>query len=158
MQKRPYLILVLIIFSMLLRLSTQITSTSSNNVAQPVQDRTVLFEYSGIGVSKPMIWGMDAGGWTTPLIWTTGINYLGAQNIKITRIPVFPTDILLGDTLQQNQKNLIRERLSHVALVGHPVQVMLNHGGGEISWYSRDAVGHARQKNISKVLGIQWCQ
>src|SRR5690349_20983480 len=104
--------------------SAQTTSTSSSLVAQPIADRTVLFNYSGAGVSKPMIWGMDAGGWTSSDIWRTGVNYLGAENLQITRIPAFPTDTLYGDTLQQRQKDLLNDRLNQISVAGHPLQIM----------------------------------
>ncbi len=125
-------------------LHAQTPSASSTLVAQPIPDRLVPYSVADPGVAKPMIWGMDAGGWTNPAIWQTGVAYLGASNVQITRIPAFPTDTLYGNALQPRQKALVKERLDHVAAAGHSLQVMLNPGGGEIAWYSRDAVGYAR--------------
>lgn len=122
----------------------QTPSASSNLVAQPIPDRTVTYSTADPGVAKPIIWGMDGGGWTNSLIWLTGVNYLGASNLRITRVPAFATDTLKGNVLQQRQKDLVKERLDMAAVAGHSLQIMLNPGGDAIAWYSRDAVGYAR--------------
>jgi hypothetical protein len=50
-------------------MSGQLTSTSTNLVAQPIPDRTVSFEVSDIGEQKPIIWGLD-------LAWLSEANIL----------------------------------------------------------------------------------
>ena len=58
--KKTHISFILLFLTLgILQTKSQITSTSSNLVAQPVPDRTVLYNTSDAGVAKPIIWGLD---------------------------------------------------------------------------------------------------
>jgi len=83
-------IIFLLTFSLLifgLNINAQITSASDHLVAQPLSPTVVKFNPTDTGISRPMIWGLDAGGITNFGIWEKSKRYMGAENIKITRIP-----------------------------------------------------------------------
>ncbi|WP_370477853.1 LamG-like jellyroll fold domain-containing protein [Tamlana flava] len=128
-------------------------SISDQYSAQPLSPTVVKFNPLNAGASNPMLWGADAGGWTNPVIWEKSKRYMGAENIKITRIPAMADGQLDGETqLRQNQKDWIKARIDDVAVSGELLQVMLNPGGGDAgdAWYRADYSRYALLMKLAK--------
>ncbi len=130
------------------------SSTSQNLKVQDNTDRTLFFDVSDAGESLPIIWGVDAGGWTNYGFWEISTRYFGAENVRLTRIPTFPWDGELtdGTALNQAQKNDISDRLNQIAVSGQKVQVMLNPGGADDGdlWYREDWSRYALLMKLAK--------
>ncbi|HEY8937986.1 MAG TPA: hypothetical protein VIM65_22340, partial [Cyclobacteriaceae bacterium] len=62
----------------IIQINAQTTSASNNLVAQPIPDRTVSFNISGTGVSKPITWGLDLA-WLSETNIRRGIAFMGSE-------------------------------------------------------------------------------
>ncbi len=90
----------------------QTFTTSSNLVAQPVSDRTVIFNVEDEGESKPITWGLDLA-WLDEINVIRGIRFMGEKNVDVIRSSFMPTDTLVGDTaLQGDALTNTNERIS----------------------------------------------
>ena len=78
-------------------LYAQTASTSDNLVAQPVPDRTVVYNVSDPGVSKPITWGLDLA-WLSEGNLRRGVDFMGSDVVDVVRSSFMPTDPLVGDT------------------------------------------------------------
>ena len=151
--KNLILLFTIILFIANLNINAQITSASDHLIAQPLSPTVVKFNPIEMGISRPMLWGVDAGGWTNPVIWEKSNRYMGPENIQITRIPAMADGELEGGTqLRQEQKDWIKERIDHVAISGELLQVMLNPGAGDDgdAWYRADYSRYALLMKLAK--------
>ncbi|HTJ48492.1 MAG TPA: RICIN domain-containing protein, partial [Cyclobacteriaceae bacterium] len=105
--------------------TTTPTSASNSLVAQPVPDRTVSFNISGTGVSKPITWGLDLA-WLSETNIRRGIAFMGADQVDVVRLSFTPTSPLVNGDLQTSELNTLNQRLSIVDLLGPNTVVMLN--------------------------------
>lgn len=90
-------IIILIIGLNTFMLNAQTHTSSTNLVAQPIPDRTVTYDVSGDGVSKPINWGLDLA-WLDEANIIRGTRFIGKNNIDVIRSSFMPTDYLVGDT------------------------------------------------------------
>ncbi|GAA4306843.1 LamG-like jellyroll fold domain-containing protein [Aestuariibaculum suncheonense] len=74
----------------------QIASTSYHLKAQPIYDRSVIFDVNGTGVSKPIIWGLDLA-WLSEGNIRRGIAFMDKENVGVIRSSFMPTNPLLND-------------------------------------------------------------
>jgi hypothetical protein len=119
-------IIILLIFGVgIAQTNAQVSSTSSNLVAQPVPDRTVLFSVTDAGVSKPIIWGLDLA-WLSESNIKRGIAFMGADRVDVVRASFQPTHPLVNGDLQTAQINDLNTRLNLISLTGAKTKVVLN--------------------------------
>jgi hypothetical protein len=105
---------------------SQIASTSSNLVALPVPDRTIFYNISDTGISKPIIWGLDLA-WLSEENIRRGIYYLGADKIDVIRSSFTPTDSLVNGDLKPSELNTLNKRINIIKTwLGTNVKVALN--------------------------------
>ena len=124
--KKTHISFILLFLSLgILQTKSQITSTSSNLVAQPVPDRTVLYNTSDAGVAKPIIWGLDLA-WLSETNIRRGILFMGADKVDVVRASFQPTLPLVNGDLQTAQINDLNTRLNLIDLTGTKTKVVLN--------------------------------
>ena len=115
------------------------TSASNNLVAQPIPDRTVLFNVSDTGVSRPLTWGLDIA-WISKENILRGIAFMGANKVNIVRSSFTPTDSLLNGDLKSAQLATLNQRFAIMDLLGPNTVVMLNDDNPTVaSWYKGNA-------------------
>ncbi len=100
------------------------TSTSSNLVVQPTADRSIFYNVSDTGVSKPIIWGLDLA-WLSESNIKRGIAFMGAEHIDLVRSSFTPTSALVNGELQTAELNTLNERLDILDLLPN-IDVALN--------------------------------
>jgi hypothetical protein len=122
---------------------SQTFSTSTFLTAQPVPDRTILYNVTDSGVARPFDCGLDCA-WISESNMIRGIAFMGAQNVKIVRASFQPTYQLVNGDLQQHQIDTLNIRLGLVNLAGKNIDVMLNDDPVSVaSWYSGNAANWA---------------
>ncbi|MDD4970551.1 MAG: RICIN domain-containing protein [Paludibacter sp.] len=94
-------------------------------VAQPIPDRTVLFNVSDSGISKPVNWGLDLA-WLSETNIRRGIAFMGADRVDVVRASFQPTLPLVNGDLQTQQVNDLNSRLNLIDLTGSKTKVVLN--------------------------------
>ncbi len=72
------------------------------SIVQPVADRTVYFNLSDEGVSKPITWGLDLA-WLDEVNIRRGIAFMGKERVDVIRSSFMPTQPLVGDTALQGE-------------------------------------------------------
>lgn len=121
-------IILLFVGFAFVHLYAQPFSTSSNLLAQPIPDRTVYFDVSDTGVSKPIIWGLD-------LAWLEyggrenfirGMAFMGTDRVDIVRSSFTPTSPLVDGELQAEELRRLNERLEIIDLLGRNTNLELN--------------------------------
>lgn len=118
---------------------SQTISASNYLVAQPIPDRTVLYNISDAGVAKPLTWGLDLA-WLSEENIKRGIAFMGKDRIDIIRTSFTPTDSLLNGDLKTAELNTFNTRLNIMNLLSANTQVMLNCDHPSVaSWYIGNA-------------------
>ncbi len=121
----------------------QTTSASSYFAAQPIPDRTVTFNLSDPGVSKPIIWGLDLA-WLSESNIRRGIAFMGADKVDVVRASFQPTYPLINGDLQTAQITDLNTRLTLIDLTGPTTKVALNCDHPNVdAWYIGNAVNWA---------------
>lgn len=82
--------------------NAQAISASSNLVAQPISDRSVFYNLSDTGVSKPIIWGLDLA-WLDEGNIRRGITFMGKDVVDVIRSSFVTSNTLKGDTALQGE-------------------------------------------------------
>ncbi|HKJ42661.1 MAG TPA: LamG-like jellyroll fold domain-containing protein [Sunxiuqinia sp.] len=123
--------------------SGQVASSSDNLVAQPIPDRTVTYNVSDTGVSKPIIWGLDLA-WLSEANIRRGIAFMGKDNVDVVRSSFMPTKPLVGDTaLQGDALTNTNKRISIInTWLGSTTKVMLNCDHPSVDAYFLDNAPH----------------
>ena len=80
----------------------KVSSAADNLVVQPAADRTVFFNLSEEGISKPILWGLDLA-WLDEVNIRRGIAFMGKENVDVVRSSFMPTLPLIGDTALQGE-------------------------------------------------------
>lgn len=124
---KPLILLLSIALITAYHLEAQITSSSSNIVALPMADRSVLFNVTDTGVSKPMTFGLDLA-WLDGNNVRRGIAFMGKERVGIIRSSFMPTNPLVGDTaLQGEALTNTNKRLDIIHnYMGPGTKIMLN--------------------------------
>ena len=139
--RNKYLLSFFILFCILTRsnINAQTTSASNNLVAQPIPDRTVLFNLSDAGVAKPLIWGLDLA-WLSEENVKRGVAFMGKDKVDLVRASFTPTAALVNNDLPASELATLNERLRIIASLGSNTQVVLNCDHPSVaSWYVGNA-------------------
>ena len=107
------------------QLQAQTTSASSNLVAQPIPDRTILYGVATPGTAKPMLFGLDTA-WPNDNNMLRGIAFMGPDRVNLVRLSFQPTYALVNGDLQQPQIDALNNRLRLLNLNGSATQVTVN--------------------------------
>ncbi len=107
------------------QLQAQTTSASSNLVAQPIPDRTILYGVAATGTAKPMLFGLDTA-WPDDNNMLRGIAFMGPDKVNLVRLSFQPTYPLVNGDLQQPQINDLNNRLRLLNFNGSATQVTFN--------------------------------
>jgi hypothetical protein len=131
-------------------IQAQTTGTSDNLVAQPIPDRTVLFDISAEGVSKPATWGLDLA-WLSETNVRRGIAFMGKDRVGIVRSSFTPTAPLVNGELQTSELNTLNSRLNIInRWLGANAKVALNCDHPSVnSWFVGNAANWAKLIEIT---------
>lgn len=104
-----------------------VSSAADNLIVQPTADRTVFFNLSEEGISKPIIWGLDLA-WLDEVNIRRGIAFMGKENVDVIRSSFMPTLPLVGDTALQGEALLNTNKRIQIInkWLGATTQVVLN--------------------------------
>lgn len=105
----------------------KVSSAADNLIVQPTADRTVFFNLSEEGISKPINWGLDLA-WLDEVNIRRGIAFMGKENIDVIRSSFMPTLPLVGDTALQGEALLNTNKRIQIInkWLGTNSQVVLN--------------------------------
>ena len=130
-------------------LGAQITSASDNLVAHPVPDRTVMFEVSGIGLHKPITWGLDLA-WLSRDNIKRGIAFMGSERVDIVRSSFTPTAALEDGELPTYELGRLNERLDIIDLFERNMNLVLNCDHPSVdAWYQGNASNWAQLIDVT---------
>lgn len=125
------------------------TSTSHYLIAQPVPDRTLLFNLSDEGVSTPILWGLDTA-WPDEYNIRRGVAFMGSENIDIVRASFQPTLPLVNGDLQTDQINWLNTRMNLVNLTNPNAVIVLNCDHPSVDpWYAGNAERWAQLMDVT---------
>ena len=128
------------------------TSESNNLIAQPVPDRTILFNVSDTGVSRPVTWGLDLA-WISKENMQRGIAFMGSDKVDIVRSSFTPTDSLVNGDLKSAQLATLSQRFAIMDLLEPKTVVMLNDDNPTVaSWYNGNASHWAQLMDVTTRL------
>lgn len=127
-----------------IQINAQTASGSDNFIAQPVPDRTILYNVTDLGVVKPIIWGLDLA-WLSESNIRRGIAFMGIDNVDVVRSSFTPTASLIDGNLQLTELSRLNERLGIIDLLGPHTKVVLNCDHPSVDpWYKdQNGVGIA---------------
>jgi hypothetical protein len=104
---------------------TQIKA-QTNIVAHPIPDRTVPYNVTDAGVSKPITWGLDLA-WLDEGNIRRGVAFMGADRVDVVRSSFTPTAALVNGDLAATELARLNQRLSIInTRLGSNTQVVLN--------------------------------
>ncbi len=139
--KRNIIPIILMLLLKFTQVDAQSASTSDNLIAQPVADRTVSFDVSAQGESKPVEWGLDTA-WAWDVNFKRGSLFMGSENVDIARLSFTPWEPLVNDLeLTTQQVDDLNWRLSIVDNYANSnTKVMINDDHETVdSWYVGNA-------------------
>lgn len=148
--KNSYILLIIILFGFeVARTNAQTTSASNSLVAQPIPDRTVLYNLADTGVSRPLTWGLDLA-WISRENIRRGIAFMGSDRVDVVRSSFTPTDSLVNGDLKTAELNVLNQRLSIMDLLGSNTVVMLNDDNPTVAaWYKGNASHWAQLMDVT---------
>lgn len=103
----------------------EVSSASDRLKAWPVPDRSLSFSVSDSGEYRPIIWGLDLA-WLSEGNVKRGIAFMGAERVDLIRSSFTPTAPLVNGQLQATELGRLNERLKIIALLGRPMDLVLN--------------------------------
>jgi len=123
-----------------IQMQAQTASASDNLVAQPIPDRTILYNVSDTGVSKPLIFGLDLA-WLSEENVRRGIAFMGKDRVGVVRSSFTPTAPLVDGELQASQLNTLNSRINIInKWLGQNTQVVLNDDNPSVDpWFAGNA-------------------
>lgn len=126
------------------------TSASNNLVAQPIPDRTVLFNLSDTGIARPLIWGLDLA-WLDETNIRRGVAFMGADRVDVVRSSFTPTSPLVNGDLQTAELDKLNQRLSIMnTWLGSNTSVVLNCDNPSVSsWFAGNASNWAQLIDVT---------
>lgn len=136
MRKTILLFLFLLLFISNQNIILAQTISSGNFlIAQPIPDRTVLYNLSNAGIAKPITWGLDMA-WLDDTNLKRGIAFMGLNNVDIIRSSFTPTDSLINGDLKPAELSKLNQRLSAMNVLSPNTKVVLNCDHPSVSsWY-----------------------
>jgi len=136
MKKEPvkrYILLSILFFS--IGLNSQVLRTSDYLTPRAIPHRTLLFNLSEAGQSKPLEWGLDMA-WLSQENILRGIAFMGNSNIDIIRSSFTPTDSLVNGDLKAAELTMLNNRLAMLSYFPLSTKIMLNCDHPTVhSWY-----------------------
>lgn len=155
MSKNTFLIIMLLLFGFnISQMNAQTTSASYNIKAHPITDRTILYEFKGIGISKPVIWGLDLA-WLDEANIIRGARFMGKENVGVIRSSFMPTQPLLNDSqLQGEALTNTNKRIDIIKRnFGTNVKVALNSDHPSVnSYFYGNAVNWAKLIDVTTAM------
>jgi len=149
MKRNNFLSVILLLGLGIAPINAQVTSASSNLVAQPISDRTISFCVTDTGVSKPITWGLDLA-WLSEVNVRRGIAFMGKDNVDVVRSSFTPTAPLVDGELAAAELSKLNERLSIISLLGPNTKVVLNCDHSSVdSWFVGNAARWAQLIDIT---------
>ncbi|VBB48367.1 conserved hypothetical protein [uncultured Paludibacter sp.] len=150
MKNIKFLVAIILIFGFgITQLCSQTVGANNNLTAQPIPDRTLYFNLSDSGVSKPITWGLDLA-WLSETNIRRGIAYMGLDKIDIVRSSFTPTDSLIDGDLKTAELNTLNARLKIMDLLDSHTVVMLNDDNPTVSsWYKGNAQHWAQLMDVT---------
>ncbi len=125
-------------------LQAQTISASTNLVAQPIPDRSILYNVSGAGVTKPITWGLDLA-WLSEANVRRGMAFMGADRVDVIRSSFTPTAPLVNGALPALELDRLNQRLNIIGLLGANTKVVLNCDHPSVDpWYVGNAARWAQ--------------
>ncbi|MGF7137731.1 LamG-like jellyroll fold domain-containing protein [Roseimarinus sediminis] len=132
--------------------SATISSAADWLTALPVPDRSLSFSVSDSGEYKPIIWGLDLA-WLSEGNIKRGMAFMGAERIDLIRSSFTPTAPLDDGQLQATELGRLNERLNIIALLGRPMQLVLNCDHPVVDpWFSGNAARWAQLIDVTAKL------
>lgn len=118
-------------------------------VAQPVPDRTVLFDVNDAGKHLPILWGLDTA-WPSEDNIRRGVAFMGAQNVDVVRVSFQPTHEVVNNQLSTEQINWINTRIGLVNLTNSKAELVINSDHPSVhAWYAGNAAGWAQLMDLT---------
>jgi len=150
MRKSTLSVILLLLFGIEFHQMYGQTSASSNMVAQPIPDRTVLFNLSDSGVVKPITWGLDLA-WLDEGNIRRGVAFMGADRVDLVRSSFTPTSALVSGDLASTELGRLNQRLSIMnTWLGPNTKVVLNCDNPSVaSWFSGNAANWAQLIDVT---------
>ncbi|HYX07111.1 MAG TPA: RICIN domain-containing protein, partial [Bacteroidales bacterium] len=121
----------------------RIASAGDNLAAQPVPDRTVFYNVSDTGISKPLTWGLDLA-WLDATNIRRGVAFMGADRVDVVRSSFMPTSPLVGDSALQG--DALTNTSKRIAIInnylGPTTKVVLNCDHPSVDPYFLENASH----------------
>lgn len=155
MEKTTLLIIILLLFGFkTAQVNAQITSTSYNIKANPITDRTIVYEFKGTGVAKSVIWGLDLA-WLDEANIIRGSRFMGKENVSVIRSSFMPTQPLLNNL--QLQGDALTNTLKRIDIIkrnfGTNIKVALNSDHPSVnSYFYGNAVNWAKLIDVTTTM------
>lgn len=133
-------------------LSDQPVSASSFTVAQPLTDRTIVFDMAVNGEHKPITWGLDLA-WLSEANILRGLAFMGADRVDLVRSSFTPTAALVDGALQSVELGRLNERLAIIELLNPETKVVLNCDHPTVDpWFDGNAARWAQLIDVTTRL------
>ena len=148
--KYKFLFLILPFVFGIIHIQAQTASAGDNLVAQPIPDRTVLYNILDTGVSKPLSFGLDLS-WLSEENIRRGIAFMGKDRVGIVRSSFTPTAPLVNGELQASQLNTLNSRINIIIKwLGQNTQVALNDDNPSVDpWFAGNAANWAQLIDVT---------
>lgn len=112
-----------------------VSSASSQLIAHPIPDRTILYSLTDPGIARPIIWGLDLA-WLSEGNIRRGIAFMGADRVDVVRSSFRPTAPLVNGELTAAEQEILNERLQIINTWFGPMNLVLNSDHPSVdTWY-----------------------
>ncbi len=118
------------------------------------QDRTVTFNVSGDGDSKPIIWGLDLA-WRSESNFRRGYAFMGSDQVDIVRVSYFPTAALVNNDYQGTALESFNWRMTMLdTYAREDTKIALNSNAPTIDPYFTDGNGQIVAARWAEVIDV----
>lgn len=107
--------------------SEEVISASKTLTANPITDRSIIFNVADTGEYLPITWGLDLA-WLDQVNIIRGIAYMGKEQVDVVRSSFMPTNPLVGDSALQGDALInTRKRINIInTFLDSTTKVVLN--------------------------------
>ncbi|OCB71589.1 Por secretion system C-terminal sorting domain-containing protein [Flavobacterium glycines] len=155
MKKTTIIIIMLLLFGVkITQTNAQTASTADKIQAYRATDRTIMYDFKGTGVSKPVVWGLDLA-WLDEANIIKGSRFMGKENVSIIRSSFMPTQPLLNDLqLQGDALTNTNKRIDIIKRnFGTNIKVALNSDHPSVnSYFNGSAVNWAKLIDVTTAM------
>lgn len=147
--------------------ATPVVNTWGQYTPVALADRSLFFDTRDEGVSLPILWGFDTA-WCSKGNMLRGIRFATPETIGLARVSFQPwAEITEKGVLPSKLLANLNARMDTVALIGHPVDIVLNLDGGDptikeiyggYKYENPDDAWHSPKEYIGNVVeqGPKW--